>query len=326
MKRRDIKIAILLILFTLAITITNVQAETNKTITVDPSGKGDYTSIQQAIEHADIGSTIFIKKGTYSEIIDIRKQITLLGENKDYTIINPISQEGRYAVRIGAPGTILKNLRISNGAPGLYTTAIRITADSITIQNCEIHDTPVGIAIWTSKNLIENCIFYRCQDEGIAFLGSQYSNCGTNEIINCIFHDNCDGIELQYSSNNKITNCEFYDNTHTGIDAISANNNQNIISNCEIYNNRVHGIYLAASSENQIIDCQIENNKDGNIHMNEYSKNNNIINSYEPEIKEENIETKKVSNHQDENGDLISIFIRTISKICINQFFSVFCF
>jgi hypothetical protein len=49
----------------------------------------DYASIQSAIDNADEGDTVFIKKGTYQErVLEINKSILVLGEDKDKTIIN----------------------------------------------------------------------------------------------------------------------------------------------------------------------------------------------------------------------------------------------
>ena len=286
MERKLKATALLLLLFVILEInfVSGSQAEQITTsqeniLTVDKNGNGDYRSIQEAINNAPEETTIYIKTGTYGEIINVNKKITLMGESKDNTIINPISEENKYAIMVGGPQVTIKSLSITNRGPGLYTTGIKIVASKTQIEDCNIYDTPVGIAIWTSNNIINNCNFWGCKDEGIALIGTPYSNCENNKISNCIFHDNCDGIELQYSSDNTITNCEFYDNTHTGIDAITSSNDGNIISNCKIYNNEVHGIYLSSSSDNQMIDCSISNNNDGNIIMNEDSHNNEIKNS-----------------------------------------------
>jgi parallel beta-helix repeat protein len=254
----------------------NITVENESDIIVDKNGNGDYTTIQEAINNAPQGSTIYVKIGEYPEIIEINKAISLHGEEKDSTLINPVSENNKYAIRLGAPGVTISGFSITNGAPGLYSTGIRIIAENIQISDCEIYNTPVGIAIWSSGNNIDNCIFYGCKDEGIAILGSSYKECNNNEITNCKFYDNCDGIELQYSSGNIIDNCEIYDNTHAGIDAIGSNNDDNIITNCRIYNNEVFGIYLSSSSDNQITDCYISENNDGNVEVRGFSANNEI--------------------------------------------------
>ncbi len=287
-KKTMITIAIMILIQVTLVFL--VQSETinqtndNSLIIVDKNGNGEYTSIQEAINHAASGSTIYIKNGEYPEIIQVKKTIWLIGEDKDSTLINPISEENKYAIYVGAPNIKIKNMGVTNGAPGLYSQGIKISSKNTEIDNCKIFNTPVGIAIWTNENKIYNSVFYNCKDEGIALLGSSKNPCNNNLISDCIFYDNCDGIELQHSSYNTILNCKFYDNTHTGIDAIASDNNENIISNCQIYNNRVNGIYLSSSDNNKIIDCNIQDNADGDIVMNKYSENNEIIQN---EISEE---------------------------------------
>ena len=246
----------------------------DKIIVDKNSDDADYKSIQKAVDGASDGSTIYVKEGSYSEIIHIDKKINLIGENKENTLINPESKKNSYAVKITAAGVKLSGFSISNDGPGLYTTGVKITASQTTIEDCNVFDTPVGIAVWSSNNIISNCTFWGCEDEGIVFLGSSTSECNNNLVTNCEFYNNCDGIELQYSSNNVISYCEFYDNTHAGIDAIGSSNNNNVISNCDLYDNEVFGIYLSRSSENQITQCMISNNQ---IMMSS-SKNNTIDN------------------------------------------------
>ncbi|MCK4365850.1 MAG: right-handed parallel beta-helix repeat-containing protein [Thermoplasmatales archaeon] len=321
MKRRIKIVAISLIAFILAelAMVTGVYAQEIELepqeyrIIVDKNGNGDYKTIQDAVNNAEPGSIIYVKNGEYKEIIDIKKQITLIGEDKDYTLINPISDKNKYAVRLGAPGLILKGLSIKNGAPGLYTSAIRVTSSNTEIRDCNIYETPVGIVVWTSNNIIDNCNFWACTDEGIALIGTSYSDCSNNKITNCVFRENCDGIELQFSSSNTITDCTIYDNSHTGIDAISSSNDNNIISNCEIYNNEVHGIYLSSSSENQIIDCSIYDNDDGNIIMRGNSENNQIISN-----SDSNSEDSEVSF-----GDRIFNFLSIISNPIVKRLISI---
>lgn len=229
---------------------------------VDINGdNSNYKSIQKAINDASIGTTIYVKEGVYCEIINIYKKISLIGENKERTFIKTESKKNGYVIQISAENVYLSGFSISNGGPGLYTTGLKIIAPRTTIDDCDIFDTPVGIAMWSSNNTISNCTFWGCDDEGIAFLGSPTIDCNDNKVINCVFFKNCDGIELQHSSNNIISFCEFYDNTHAGIDAIGSSNNNNIISNCDLYDNKAFGIYLSRSNNNQIKSCSINQNQ-----------------------------------------------------------------
>jgi parallel beta-helix repeat protein len=232
-----------------------------KKIIVDKYGNNnEYTSIQKAIDDAESGSTIYVNKGEYNEIVHISKPIHLIGMNKENTILRSTSHKNGYAVKISTPNVTIQNFSICNTGPGLYTTGIKIVSSFTIIDSCDIFDTPVGIAVWSSYTTIINSTFHGCDDEGIVFLGSSTNDCNSNRVTNCTFYQNCDGIELQHSSNNIINFCDFFDNTHAGIDFIGEGNNNNTIFHCNIINNNAFGIYLSHSYGNRIEQCTILDN------------------------------------------------------------------
>lgn len=210
--------------------------------------------IQDAINQATPGSTIQIPPGTYTEILRIDKPLHLKGHHAQ-TSLEPTSAENGYGIWITAQGVILSDLSITNHATGLYTTAVKISAEHTTLQNCTIQDTPIGVAIWSNNNTITDCRFIGCDDEGIVLLGSPTTPCSNNTIASCVFSRNCDGIELQYASYTTITGCRFEHHTHAGIDAIHADNNHNTINDCVFTDNGAFGIYLHRSHYNVITDC-----------------------------------------------------------------------
>jgi len=58
------------------------------TLYVGGSGEGNYTKIQDAIDNASDGDTVFVYNGTYNEELIINKSINLIGEDKNSTYIN----------------------------------------------------------------------------------------------------------------------------------------------------------------------------------------------------------------------------------------------
>lgn len=135
-----------------------------------------------------------------------------------------------------------------------YETGLKISKGNQTIENFIFVDIPIGIAVWSSNNLIINCSFINCSDEGIVLFGSN------NIIENCIFYKCVDGIELQKSSNNTFINCRFISNTHAGIDAIRHSNNNNLFSFCLFYDNP-YGCYFKESKNNEFMNCTFLGNK-----------------------------------------------------------------
>jgi outer membrane protein assembly factor BamB len=70
-------------MLTLAFNIQPVKAE--PTIIIVPD---DYPAIQEAINKANNGDTVFVRSGTYYENILVNKSISLVGENREATVID----------------------------------------------------------------------------------------------------------------------------------------------------------------------------------------------------------------------------------------------
>jgi parallel beta-helix repeat protein len=59
------------------------------TLTVSSSGGADYTSIQEAVDAAEPGDTVFVGAGWYEEYVMINKSIQLIGEDVLNTVLSP---------------------------------------------------------------------------------------------------------------------------------------------------------------------------------------------------------------------------------------------
>ncbi len=239
-------------------------------IIVDGNGKGDYSSIQDAINHAQEGDTILVKSGEYREVLIINKRVTILGEDRNRTKINPASIRNGFAIEIRAGGVILKNLNITNRGNGKYAQAVKIVSPDIKVIGCMIHDVPVGISIWSSNNTIEGCKFWNCKDEGVVLMGTKYTNCDNNNIVKCYFYNNGDGVELQYADGNVIMDCIMKDNLHSGVDILDFHSEDNLIVNCSITGNTYGIMYM--SDSNALVNCTVSDNIDGNIVTNNMLK------------------------------------------------------
>lgn len=136
----------------------------DKTIVVSKDGKGDFKTIQDAINSVETNSStqtkIIIKPGTYREKVTVPQEkgaIYLLGENPQNTIL----VYGDYASKPNSEG---KNIG-TTGSSTLFIFSNDFTAKNITFQN---DAGPVGqaVAVLTSGDRIafENCRFLGFQD------------------------------------------------------------------------------------------------------------------------------------------------------------------
>jgi len=96
-------------------TITTLDGNT---LYVGGSGPNNYTKIQDAIDNASDGDTVFVYNGTYYGNLNVSKSINLIGENKDTTIID--GNEIGDVVYVSADWVNIIEFTIKNGSNGIY--------------------------------------------------------------------------------------------------------------------------------------------------------------------------------------------------------------
>ena len=112
----------------------------------------NYSSIQEAINHAEIGYRIYVRTGIYKENIVIDKDgIILHGENKETTIID--GNNKNYTILLESNYNNISGFTIKNGVTGLYLN----TSSGNQIQNNIITNNQQGITLYRAHaNNIEN--------------------------------------------------------------------------------------------------------------------------------------------------------------------------
>jgi parallel beta-helix repeat protein len=145
---------------------------------VGGNGPGNYSEIQDAIEDANNGDTVFVYSGVYSADIIIDKSILLIGENEKTTIIE-------------------------NGNNGITIIADGVLVDRFTIEKCGGFWHRCGIYIGSDHNKISNITISNNGVLNGIFIEDSYDNTISNNIIkdNLYF-----GIRLEYSSQNLVMN------------------------------------------------------------------------------------------------------------------------
>ncbi len=255
-----------------AISITFVTADgppaMGSIIYVDDNGGANYATIQQAIDNASDGDTVFVFNGIYYENVVVNKIINLIGEDKNTTIIDGNGTGD--VVNVTADWVNISEFNIINGSNGIF-----ISSGNNTISNCNIsNNSNSGIMLNHSNNntIVDNDI----SSNGV---GIRVSNSSSNNISNCSIFDNMDdGINLTNSANNTLINNLLWRNAD-GMMIFSSSDNNEIINN-NISNNGF-GLYLYYAEENEIFRNNISSNADDGISITYSSFNiiseNNII-------------------------------------------------
>ncbi|MDG6217861.1 MAG: NosD domain-containing protein [Candidatus Thermoplasmatota archaeon] len=185
------------------------------------SGEREFSSIQDAIDAAAEGQTIFVFSGAYDERLIINKTINLLGEDMETTIIDG------------------KNL----GSVISITDEGFCTIKGFTIQNSMSNDP--GIDVKTSNNEICHNII-RDNYDGIYSYGGNYNSFYNNTFISNTMYAI---YILSRSDHNLIHNNVFEDNSFA-LRIKSAQHNQ-VVKN-QFYNNR-RGVWLCCGSSHNVV-------------------------------------------------------------------------
>ena len=155
MKAKKAKIFIVL-LFSVLLVIPSVTFDSSRaqitTIYVDDDGETKYSTIQEGINAARTGDTVFVSSGTYCENIQITKSITLMGKNKKTTIIDGFSDEFNLIIHVSADNVTIHGLTIQNSKKNYYSSGIILSnVRNITIFNNTITNCKDGIVVWNSS-------------------------------------------------------------------------------------------------------------------------------------------------------------------------------
>jgi parallel beta-helix repeat protein len=255
------------------------------TFYVGGSGSNNYTKIQEAINDSNDGDTVFVYNDSspYFENIIINKKISLIGEDKNTTIID--GSNGEDVGEVTADLVNISGFTIRGGHIG-----ISISSNNNLLTDTMLSNNGCGISLeyWSDRNTIMGNTITLNKGRGI-FLRPW---CDNNTITgNTISLNNGSGIVLNPSSSGYIIYNTITGNIITlnkGYGLYTINSRRSTFSGNNISGNKGGGIFLISSTINNITNNKILKNT-GENHL----CNGIVIGSSD----RNNIESNNISGH-----------------------------
>ena len=186
----------------------------------------DYSTIQEAINNTVDGDTVYVKSGTYHERLVIGKQISLIGEDTNSTVIG--GSEYYLVVEITCDGVTFSGFTIRSDNQAIQLNG----ASYCNISGNRMVDTRMtGIMLFHSSfSIVSGNII---EDVGSLGISLDYSNNNTihgNQIVTT-----SGGIRLKDSDCNNVSENSITDASRSAIAFAGASGNQivgNNLTNC----------------------------------------------------------------------------------------------
>ncbi len=210
---------------------------TGNILFVGGSGSNNYTKIQDAIDNASAGDTVFVydDASPYYENVIVDKSIALIGEDKQTTVLDGEKTLNEPVINITANGVMVQGFTIRNR----WYNGIMISSNNNLITHNIIKDNSIGIVLngwipgilhYSNSSIVEDNDIYENRETGVYVIYSYFNTISNNRISS-----NSDGIYLGLCQGNLVTLNNITKNEGTGIWIISATNNtilkNNIIDN-----------------------------------------------------------------------------------------------
>ncbi|MBX7158277.1 MAG: right-handed parallel beta-helix repeat-containing protein [Verrucomicrobiae bacterium] len=216
-----------------------------------------FLTIEQAVQKASPGDTIFIDTGVYTNPVDQavsvvvsvdKPKLSVEGAGVEKTRIqlptNP--KEFQCGIRIAAEKVRLQNLSIKGGTLGVF---IHQTSQAV-VKNVNAEgQTAHGFLL----DQAQKCELSDCQAQKIGFRGFQLKDATDNKIHHNLSKENGNaGFCLSSSAGNSLQQNIAQDNATSGF-FINGSSQSNLIANNRAISNGIGGFYLYGKSrENQL--------------------------------------------------------------------------
>ena len=212
---------------------------------VNADGSTEFLTIQEAVSNASSGDIIFVYKGTYNESVEVDRSVSLVGEDRDSTVID--GQNPQFVINVTADDVSITGFTIKKSFANASSVGIRVSSNGNMISHSKVEGTYEGIILnGATDNFVSDNVISGNFADGISLYFSNKNVFSRNAILN-----NYEGVSLYKSDNNTFSD-NMISGNREGVSLLSSGNN--VFSGNTFVNNQDGGTISFYSNHNAFYD------------------------------------------------------------------------
>jgi len=224
-------------------------------LVVSRTGRGDYSTIGEALANAPDGARIWVRPGLYEESLYLDRQVELIAEGARGDV--RVLANGEPCLRMETGLARVCGFTLENMGPESYA-AVWAPAGQLVLDDCAVTSAcGHGLAVVGPESRVDalHCVF-----TGSLYAGAHVSNHARPTFTDCVFQLNGgDGVRVERQAQPRLVGCLLLQNRDAG--ALVGNGGRGEFLRCRFLQHEYDGLRLEAGGDATLTGCVFQTNR-----------------------------------------------------------------
>jgi parallel beta-helix repeat protein len=255
------------------------------TLVVSKDGRGQFSTIQAAVQDAAPGSRVIVRPGRYEETLTISKPLEIVGDGDPGAVVIESSQRAPVVVSADSVAVRRLTLRCHPGPSNHQSDTVCVDrGKNVLIEDCDVaSDVNSGFWIhgWGVEATVRRCKIHDSRNGGIRIAHARVTcddcvlsgnNLGIGSGDQAIAHvrkskinSNGEGVLVEKRGEVTIQDCEILENRGDGVRVCGQSNGS--IQGCQVHRNHANGIEIRDKGAVDVRTCDMVDDRETGIRV-----------------------------------------------------------
>ncbi len=222
-------------------------------VILDARGGGDFTSLEEAVRKAPVGSQVLVRPGLYRGSLVLDRSLEIVGDGPRDNII--IESEAGSCLSVRAGETTIRSLTLRGS--GQRRPTVEVVSGRLNLENCAVSsETSVCLSATSSsaRLALKGCLLHDSKEQGVLLSGGAGAALEDCEVARM----GGPGIEVQQGCSLALQRCDIHTSASSGLFITSKDVT---VDRCRIHDNALANIMVKRGGAPAIRDSVIHGGK-----------------------------------------------------------------